>query len=530
VRAFRSWSRIPAHRADCGPTARPSGSRRVVDLVHSHGLGARWPSSRRTRNRTAQEISADVITVDSWPIGQFDTARRDGTLVISPEYQRRPVWSARDQMLLIDSLARAVPIGAITLYADRSLGFAVYEVIDGKQRMTAIRDYLEDRLVVRTNVIASAATEEDEFDVEADPTTQAFHHKKFSELDTPAKMQLLQYKVPLFIVEGPREDAIRSFTRMNRNTYALKPQEIRNAFFSGTSFLAAAIEAITDLNSLYISEPPFFVALGVVSRQSYDRMQDVQLASELLVLFLHGAQHRRDTLDRYYSLYRGATGQSAAALERATRDVVATCGQVWELAGGASLQAFHFPSSAEHDFYGLVGALRERGLLSAPQMLELRAELLEVISEFRRQVELFIARVRIGESTDPEEFGGLVEEYGRGFLGGQVNSISRRQERIRIWRDIINGVVATLDANGTFSETQRRLIWARSADKACAKCGDSVAWPDYEAGHRVARALGGKTTVDNGQVEHRDCNRRTGVSGSGRVREVGAPIDEAAAE
>jgi hypothetical protein len=253
------------------------------------------------------------------------------------------------------------------------------------------------------------------------------------------------------------------------------------------------------------------VGLGVISKQTFDRMQDVQLSSELLVLLLEGPQHRRDTLDKFYELYRNPNGAAKQELSNARQRLVAIVEQISKIVDGTVLQALHFPAACENDFYGLVGALDSVGLLTGPQLAALDLELREVVSGFRQQVEIYVQRVREGLASQPEEFGTLVEDYGRGFLGGQINSKARREERIRIWSEVIASVVDTLDPNAQFSEPQRRIIWARSLDKACARCGEVVEWVDYHAGHKVARALGGRTTIENGQVEHAACNQAAGA-------------------
>jgi hypothetical protein len=466
-----------------------------------------------------------MITVETWPVSQVKQARDLKTLTSSPEYQRRPVWAPKVKMLLIDSIARGVPVGAITLYKDSSPGYDTYEVIDGKQRLTALFEFLDDKLSIKTSQIASAALDDDEFSVDDDEVTANFHDRTFSALGTAESYKLQQYKIPVFIVSGERSDAIRAFTRMNRNTYTLKPQEIRNAFFAGTGFLASVVDAITELDTRELgdtgtSESSVLVRLGTVSKQSWDRMQDVQLTSELLVLLMHGAQHRRDTLDHYYSLYSLPKGPTEKALKESTERLTFILSQLWALAGGTPLQAFHFPGTCEHDLYGLVGAIHERGPLTKPQVQALGEELMLVISTFRAQVEEFIAKIRDGQQPGPDEFDPLVEKYGRGFLGGQTNAKSRREDRITTWLNLINGVVATLDTKATFTETQRRLIWARSADKACARCGATVTWDNYHAGHITARAHGGRTVTDNGQVEHSACNLSAGAGAGDEITPV----------
>jgi hypothetical protein len=90
--------------------------------------------------------------------------------------------------------------------------------------------------------------------------------------------------------------------------------------------------------------------------------------------------------------------------------------------------------------------------------------------------------------------------------------MTRRQTRIAILRDLLTETAATLDPKSQFSAEQRRLIWARSPDKRWARCGEVVPWPEYHAGHKVPHGGGGKTTVDNGQVEHAKCNMSAGAS------------------
>ena len=326
--------------------------------------------------------------------------------MVSPEYQRRPVWGLKNQMLLIDSLARGVPIGAITLYVDSEKGYDVFEVIDGKQRLSAILAFLNDSLSIKTSLVSSTALDEDEFNIEQDEVTNTFHNKHFSNLDMPERMRIHQYKVPIFVVRGERTAAIRAFARMNSNTYTLKPQEIRNAFYCETSFLDASIRIAEEIDTNTLGETgssscSLLVSLGLaIRRQSVGtELQDVQLISELLALLLHGAQHRRDTLDQYYGLYRNATGDAAKNLDAAGEELSRIVTQIWQLTGGTSLQAFHFPGACENDIYGLVGAIRQRGLLTKPQMDALGGELMTVISTFRAQVEEYIGKVREGGSS-----------------------------------------------------------------------------------------------------------------------------------
>lgn len=64
----------------------------------------------------------------------------------TPDYQRDYVWTYDDKVKLIDSIFNNITIGLFVFaklpYNDGSKG---YEIIDGKQRLTALVDFFEDR-------------------------------------------------------------------------------------------------------------------------------------------------------------------------------------------------------------------------------------------------------------------------------------------------------------------------------------------------------------------------------------------------
>ncbi len=66
---------------------------------------------------------------------------------MNPEYQRGNVWSLEDKVALIDSLFNDIEIGRVVLmkrdYEDERK--EAYEIIDGKQRLTALSEFYEDR-------------------------------------------------------------------------------------------------------------------------------------------------------------------------------------------------------------------------------------------------------------------------------------------------------------------------------------------------------------------------------------------------
>lgn len=448
------------------------------------------------------------MVVEPWPLSEFDQDDRAGILRRDPEYQRRPVWNAKTRMLLVDSVARGVPAGAITLYKVQTKSYAQYEVIDGKQRLTTLFDFLNDKLVVEANQVRS----DDEVSQMGLKLAKPLWGKKFSELSQPIKLRLRQYRFPVFVVSGPRWAAVQAFTRMNRNPYALRPQEVRNAMFMGTNFLQTSIRIAIGLKVDKSPQPStYFRRLGIVSRDGWDRMQDVQLVSELLLLILEkGAQERRDELDAAYQRYGRRSGADTKKLRLAEKRLTHICQQIAQIFLGKSLRTYNFPSNAENDFYALVGAFDHRGLLSKVQMDASRSHLTRALAEFRRQAALRTIAIRDGKNVGKEHTSPIVDAYATTFLGGQMNSKKRRDARIQVWVQVINDVVKQIEAHG-FSPLQRDLIWLASKGKRCGRCNKVVEWHEYQAGHKDSKAAGGPSLVTNGRVEHKRCNQSAGA-------------------
>ncbi len=80
-------------------------------------------------------VSARATT---WSIADFSTRAEEGELDLSPSFQRSDVWPTGDAQLLIESILRGIPLPSVIILKPTESGSSKYQLVDGKQRLTAI--------------------------------------------------------------------------------------------------------------------------------------------------------------------------------------------------------------------------------------------------------------------------------------------------------------------------------------------------------------------------------------------------------
>jgi hypothetical protein len=73
-------------------------------------------------------------------------------LNLSPSYQRGDVWPTKDSQLLIESILRGIPLPSLIFLAPNSRIGSQYEVVDGRQRLTAILRFMGRHPVALENI------------------------------------------------------------------------------------------------------------------------------------------------------------------------------------------------------------------------------------------------------------------------------------------------------------------------------------------------------------------------------------------
>lgn len=86
-------------------------------------------------------FNPDSISIASKVIALDTVLRRirNGTIRLAPDFQRKYVWDKKRKGLLIESMMLKIPLPMFYVSEDRD---GIWEVVDGLQRLTTIKDYI----------------------------------------------------------------------------------------------------------------------------------------------------------------------------------------------------------------------------------------------------------------------------------------------------------------------------------------------------------------------------------------------------
>lgn len=201
-----------------------------------------------------------------------------------PPYQRDSIWNEEKQSFFIDSILRNYPVPPIFLHQkiDDDTGKILFEVVDGKQRLTSIVNFIN-------GLIASASEDND------DILTGVYFDDLSTDELSEVKKRFWRYQMPVEYIDTENEKTIDSiFDRLNRNGERLNGQELRNAKFHDKDFYKKIVD---------ISSSSYW--RGLLKDLDKKRMEDKEFISELIFTVLEndviGAN--QEIIDSLYQKY-----------------------------------------------------------------------------------------------------------------------------------------------------------------------------------------------------------------------------------
>lgn len=414
-------------------------------------------------------------------------ALKAGSLLRNPEYQRGEAWSETQKAKFIDSLMRGYPIPALFLHVVESEGLedaptGKYEIVDGQQRLTALRDFMDNKFTLLE--ISDKSKLRIPRSIRANSAPWAGRH--FSDLSLDLRSQLRLVTISVFLV-GPNalDDEIRDlFIRLQSGT-ALSRQQIRDAWPGN---LGPFIENLAGKLDKHATHKLFTIVDKRGQRDEDQRDYHVaerQTCAQLLKIFL---ERERDpyafpsvSANELDALYHEHTDFAPdGKLADRFKFVLFTVGEVFERVKAK------------------LGKSKFRRLdVTATMMYMQDVSKTEGVRIDKRAVEALAEHVlKMHSAADLKPAG--------------KNTASSTLENYYNWwrRQMVKDIVVRLDPKRLFDSEQQKVIWNR-ADGKCERCGDEVQSDEAEYDHYpIPYRDGGRTTIENGRLLHKRCHER----------------------
>jgi len=139
------------------------------------------------------------------------------TLELAPSYQREGnIWDTKRKSELIESILMGMPLPVFYFFSDVN---GVWQVVDGRQRLTTLFDFLENKFALAKDL----------------NILKEICGKKFEELPPFQQGIIEDYSLHINLIKPPTPDRVKFdvFDRVNRGGISLNNQEMRNAIYQG---------------------------------------------------------------------------------------------------------------------------------------------------------------------------------------------------------------------------------------------------------------------------------------------------------
>jgi hypothetical protein len=218
----------------------------------------------------------------AYSVADFLEWHSNNLLVLSPDFQRRTVWSEKAKSYLIDTIIRGRPIPKILISQRLEGSRSIRVVVDGQQRLRAILEFINGDFGI------SKAHNRD------------WAGRRFPSLSEAEKKEFLQYELGVDVLfDLSYQDLLDIFARINSYTVTLNKQELLNA-----QYLGYFKQATYELGLQYVD---YFLRASVLTKAKVTRMAEAELAGDMLVALVGGVQTNK-SVEQFYKKYEDEPG------------------------------------------------------------------------------------------------------------------------------------------------------------------------------------------------------------------------------
>ncbi|MDM9653920.1 DUF262 domain-containing protein [Pseudomonas wenzhouensis] len=216
----------------------------------------------------AQVSFKDAVVLNAdWTIETINLQIQKGNIDLQPGFQRRVAWDDARKSRLIESIIVGLPVPNIVL-AESKDSRGKFIVIDGKQRLVAVSDYMQDKYRLKG------------LDMRPD-----LNGKSLGELPQEDREHLENATIRASVIRNWKDENFLyvTFFRLNSGSLPLSPQELRKALI-GANLISA-------IDSYMLNSKSFKCVFG----DGLDkRMRDSELVLRFVAYDQSLAEYRGD--------------------------------------------------------------------------------------------------------------------------------------------------------------------------------------------------------------------------------------------
>lgn len=176
-------------------------------------------------------LAKTKILKQTWSIVEIYQKINKGSLILSPAYQRNAIWTVDKQTSFIESIFMDLlipPIYVVEIPGENMLEDSSYEVVDGKQRLTAIFNFIKNDYKLKKRAL--------------EYFTDIYGDKNYSEIESDFSSEiknLLSSVLDIYVItaNSPEFTKYDIFSRLNKGSEKLRVNEIRKAIYRSNTLV-----------------------------------------------------------------------------------------------------------------------------------------------------------------------------------------------------------------------------------------------------------------------------------------------------
>lgn len=283
-----------------------------------------------------------IINSNNYSISEIIGMLERKELVVNMSYQRGSgIWPQGASSYFIDTILEQFPFPKVYMYEflDQSTRIMRKELVDGQQRIGAIKRFLNNELAISGDT--------------------RFAGKRFNDLEDEVQAAFLSYTVSVDVIRNAnRGEILQMFRRMNAYTMPLNEAEKRHSRFQG--------EFKWFINQLADELNEFFIEFSVFKPREIVRMADANLLADTILAMEKGlVSTSPKDLNSLYTRYENDFHNASEYYEKILGAINFVTEHLGELRGTHMMKPYALHSlivALIHNQYGIQGITDEYGI------------------------------------------------------------------------------------------------------------------------------------------------------------------------